>query len=86
MNFPFKQTKTNDKVFREFSSGVDDEDLKWHYDMEDRTVVPMNENDWMFQRDNCLPEKLDKEIFIKAGEWHRVIKGKTELLIEVIFN
>lgn len=86
MELPFKQTKTNNKVIREFSSEIDDEDLKWHYDLEDRTIVPVNENDWMFQRDDCLPENLNKEIFIKAGEWHRVIKGKTKLLIEVIFN
>lgn len=68
---------------RIFSKDVDSEELKWHRDREDRIVTPINNNDWMFQRDNCLPEPIDKEIFIKKGEWHRVIKGTTDLEIKV---
>lgn len=86
MNLPFKQTKEDNKTIRKFSSNLDEEDLKWHYDLEDRVIIPLNDNDWFFQRDNSLPEKLDKKISIRAHEWHRVIKGKSELLVEVIFN
>jgi hypothetical protein len=86
MKLPFNQIKKDNKTYREFLPNVDDEDLKWHYDLEDRIIIPLNKNDWMFQKDNSLPENIDKQIFIKAGEWHRVIKGETKLLIEVIFN
>lgn len=68
---------------RTFSKDVESEELKWHRDREDRIVTPINSNDWMFQRDNSLPEPIDKEIFIKKGEWHRVIKGTSDLEIKV---
>jgi len=73
---------TGDK--RVFSKDVDPEELKWHRDEEDRTVIPLNQNDWQFQRDNCLPEPISKEIEIKRGEWHRVIKGTTDLEVKII--
>lgn len=68
---------------RIFSKDVESEELKWHRDREDRIVTPISSNDWMFQRDNGLPEPIDKEIFIKKGEWHRVIKGTSDLEIKV---
>lgn len=68
---------------RTFSKDVDSHELKWHRDQEDRTVTPLSANDWLFQRDNCLPEPIDKPINIKKGEWHRVIKGTTDLEIRV---
>lgn len=85
MNLPFNQINCGDKLIRKFTPNLDDDDLKWHYDLEDRTIIPIGVNDWMFQRDNNLPEKIDKKIFIKAGEWHRVIKGSTDLVLEIIF-
>ena len=68
---------------RTFSSDIDSEELKWHRDREDRVVIPLNDNDWMFQRDNSLPEPIDKEISIPGGEWHRVIKGTTDLVVRI---
>ena len=85
MNLPFKQTNYGNKLVRKFIPSLEDDDLKWHYDLEDRTIIPIGTNDWMFQKDNQLPEKINKKIFIKAGEWHRVIKGTTELVVEIIF-
>lgn len=78
-NMPFSQ-QGDVRIFR---ADVDPEELKWHRDEEDRTVVPLNNNDWMFQRDNGLPEPMDKEIKIARGEWHRVIKGTTELKVRI---
>lgn len=77
--FPFIQ----DGDVRTFSKDVDSHELKWHRDDEDRVVTPLNQNDWMFQRDNSLPEPLDKEIKIARGEWHRVIKGSTDLKVRI---
>lgn len=79
-NMPFSQ----DGDIRTFSKEVDPEELKWHRDEEDRVVIPVNNNDWMFQRDNSLPEPMDKEIKIARGEWHRVIKGSTDLMVRII--
>lgn len=79
MDMPFSQ----DGDVRTFSQDVDPDELKWHRDEEDRTVTPLNRNDWMFQRDNQLPEPMDKELNIPRGEWHRVIKGTTDLVVRV---
>lgn len=77
---PFSQ----DGNVRTFSKNVNSNELKWHKDEEDRTIYPLNNNDWLFQRDNQLPEPLDKEIKIQKGEWHRVIKGTTDLEIRIL--
>lgn len=68
---------------RKFSRDVDSDELKWHRDREDRVVTPVGQNDWMFQRDNQLPEPIDGEIRVPRGEWHRVIKGTTDLVVRV---
>lgn len=68
---------------RTFSKDLDSDELKWHRDREDRIVTPVGQNDWMFQRDNHLPEPIDGEIRVPKGEWHRVIKGTTDLVVRV---
>lgn len=76
---PFKEKGD----IRTFSKDVESEELKWHRDREDRIVTPLGQNDWMFQRDNQLPQPMDGEILIPRGEWHRVIKGTTDLVVRV---
>jgi len=68
---------------RTFSKDLNSNELKWHRDNEDRIVTPISPNDWLFQRDNNLPEPIEGPIFINKGEWHRVIKGTTDLEIKV---
>lgn len=71
------------EVVRTFSSDVPSEELKWHWDEEDREIHFLNENDWFYQMDNGLPQKCSGSIFIKSGVWHRVIKGETELRVRI---
>lgn len=68
---------------RTFAEDTLDEELKWHWDEEDRIVQPLHPTDWMFQMDNSLPESISKDILIPAGEWHRIIKGTGSLSIKV---
>jgi hypothetical protein len=70
-------------VIRTFFSDISESELKWHWDEEDRLVEPLNENDWQFQFDNQLPEKIYKPIHIPAGVIHRVIKGSTDLIVKI---
>ena len=73
---PYSEENLGDNVYiRTFSEDTLDEELKWHWDEEDRMVTPIRETDWKFQMDNRLPQPIEGEIFIPAGEWHRVIKG-----------
>lgn len=83
MELPFSEKKINNYYIRKFSENVDSDELKWHRDKEDRIVFPVEKTNWMFQRENQLPEPIDKEIKIRANEWHRVIKGTGDLVIRV---
>lgn len=81
---PFEEKWTSDsQSIRIFDPNTLDEELKWHIDMEDRTIEPMGNNDWKFQFDNQLPIDIKSKIEIKKGIWHRLIKGTTELKIIV---
>lgn len=70
-------------VLRTFTGSLDEEDLKWHWDEEDRVIHPIHETDWMFQFDNTLPQRISTKISIKKGIWHRLIKGTGELQLVV---
>lgn len=75
---------SDDTVVRFFTESIDPIELKWHRDDEDRTIVSINETDWMVQLENRLPQNLNLPIFISRGEWHRVIKGTGELNVKII--
>jgi len=86
MNNPYTNTPiTQTSVIREFSSEVDPMDLVWHQDEEDRTIEILEGEGWQLQRDNELPLVLQKGdiIFIPMGQIHRVIKGNTNLKIQI---
>jgi hypothetical protein len=86
-NLPFDETildtGVTNAVIRNYSSDFDDEEFKWHWDEEDRTIHPIEETDWMFQYDNQLPIQIKGKIEIKKGEWHRIIKGTGDLKLIV---
>lgn len=73
------------KILRKFDPNAATHLFKWHIDPETRIIKAINENDWKFQLDNQLPQKIEinKLIKINKGEYHRLIKGDTELLLEI---
>ena len=86
MDFPFTEQQLDTKLFlREFSADVDEMELIWHEDREDRIVSVVEGNGWKFQFDEQLPfEMIDGiDIVIPKGVIHRVIKGKGPLKIKV---
>jgi hypothetical protein len=81
---PYTENKQSESVvIRTFSSIIDEMELQWHWDEEDRLVEPLNENDWQFQFDNELPMRIYKQICIPRGVMHRVIKGTTDLVVKI---
>jgi len=76
---------TETSVIREFSFEVDPMELVWHQDEEDRTIEILEGNGWQLQRDNELPLALQEgdSIFIPMGQIHRVIKGNTNLKLQI---
>ena len=60
---------SQDTLVRKFIDSIDPIELKWHRDDEDRTIVSINETDWMIQLENRLPQDLNSPVFISRGEW-----------------
>jgi quercetin dioxygenase-like cupin family protein len=86
MTNPYTTTPiTQTSVIREFSSEVDPMELVWHQDKEDRTIEILEGEGWQLQRDNELPLVLQEgdSIFIPMGQIHRVIKGNTNLKLQI---
>jgi len=86
MTFPFEETKDKlGKITRTFSPDVDSDELKWHQDLKDRKVTIIEDGGWSFQTDDSLPNKLvvAEQLWIPKFVWHRVIKGKSNLVVEI---
>lgn len=84
---PFSEKQIKSNIFeRTFSKNLDEEDLKWHYDEEDRVVISLEETDWQIQFDNKLPQKFEGEFLIPKGVYHRIIKGTKDCKVQVTKN
>ena len=86
---PFEEEKIKDNIFiRTFSTDVDEIDLIWHTDKENRFIKVLEGNGWQFQYDEELPfEMTDGLGFpVMKGQIHRVIKGLGPLKIELHKN
>jgi hypothetical protein len=81
---PYSQIRKNNLIVRTFSQDIDEEELVWHRDREDRQVTVLEETDWQFQFDNELPQVLKNTIFIPKNTYHRLIKGTGELNVHII--
>ena len=89
MDFPFKEEQIDKYNFiRTFPADVDEMDLIWHADKENRIITILEGNGWKFQFDEELPIKMrkGKSISILKGRLHRVIKGKGPLKIKLQKN
>jgi hypothetical protein len=84
---PYSEYNNSDHFVREFSHDVDNEELVWHRDREDRLVEVLESDGWAFQYDNEFPfELLSGMMFrIDNHKYHRVIKNENsgKLLIKI---
>ena len=86
MDFPFEEEQIDQYNFiRTFPADVDEMDLIWHADKENRIITVLEGNGWKFQFDEELPIEMEDgiNITIPKGVIHRVIKGKGPLKIKV---
>ena len=60
MDFPFEQIEVNNKKIRTFYPDVEEQELKWHQDLNDRNVTIIEDGGWSFQMENELPVPLPK--------------------------
>ena len=90
-NLPFEElvleeTPTYILVQRNFMSNLDEEELVWHRDKEDREISIVEGDGWYIQMDNELPKLMQKESIFKIPKetWHRIInKNGTNLIVNV---
>lgn len=84
---PYSEVNEGGNTFiREFSVDTDSSELVWHRDREDREVTILEGRGWKFQYDNELPFELKEgdTICINKLEYHRIIKGDTNLKIRLL--
>jgi hypothetical protein len=84
--FPFSERKVGYRTFlREFRDSVKTAELIWHRDREHRVVEVLKSDNWYLQLDNELPVLLEtgKRYEIPKMKYHRLIKGKGDLLIKL---
>jgi mannose-6-phosphate isomerase-like protein (cupin superfamily) len=87
MELPFIQEKFESYWIRVFSKDVETEELKWHFDNENRKVTILESDGWQFQMDNELPVDLKPSdiTYIPKGVYHRIKKGNNDLKIKIEF-
>lgn len=87
MSKPYKEIQINkNKKLRFFHSNtLNESELEWHRDRENRFVEVIEANGWKFQFDNELPISLQEgdKLFIPKEHFHRVIKGNGDLVVEI---
>jgi hypothetical protein len=83
MGLPFKEKIEDGYHIRTFTENVEDSELVWHRDKEDRIVKSVGKTDWMLQMDNEVPKIIEGEFFIPKNTYHRVIKGNGDLTVKV---
>jgi hypothetical protein len=83
MSLPFKERVDGNVHVRKFSSDVNDDELVWHRDKEDRLIEIIQNDGWLFQYDNELPFIMEESFFVPKNTFHRVIKGDGDLIVKV---
>ena len=76
----------NDTKYRLFKGEMDERELLWHHDERDREIFILDGTDWQFQFDDELPivMKSGDTIVIPNHRFHRVIKGKGNLIVKIL--
>ncbi len=83
---PYNEVRQNDVIYRKFDKDVDNHELVWHRDKENRKVEVLDGDGWLFQFDNQIPFELKKGVIfeIEKETYHRVIKGESPLTIKIV--
>lgn len=85
-NKPYFETRIDNTIYRRFEGTVEETDLVWHRDHNDRQIIVKESQGWQLQLDDELPQHLveGKTYFISKEQYHRLIKGQGDLIIEII--
>jgi hypothetical protein len=75
----------DESFIRVFCEEMNSEELVWHRDKRDRIVEVISGEGWKFQHDNEVPFELKRGMVleIEAYAYHRILKGKTDLILRI---
>lgn len=80
---PFDEVVKEGLTYRTFNEAVNNSELVWHRDKEDREVTTVGHTDWKIQFDNELPISLNETVKIPKNTYHRLIKGSGDLKVKI---
>tara|TARA_Y100001938_G_C7943980_1_gene355776 strand:- start:196 stop:471 length:276 start_codon:yes stop_codon:yes gene_type:complete len=82
---PYKEININNKKIRKFSNTLSENSLKWHRDKNNRKITVISGKNWKIQFENKIPFEIIEgcSYNIKSKNWHRLIKGSSDLIIEI---
>ena len=81
---PYTEEIKDGYVLREFLESTPSFEFVWHRDKEDRVIQATHDNNWSFQVDNEIPQRIDKnKLFIPRETYHRLIKGNGNLVLKI---
>jgi hypothetical protein len=81
---PYTETHTEEYIYRKFTQDIDEQELVWHRDRNDREVTVLDTTDWQFQLEDSIPQQLQDTIFIPKDTYHRLIKGTGALDLRIL--
>jgi len=83
---PYSEFRRDGVIVREFKKDIPVGDLIWHRDKHNRKLTVISGKGWQFQFDNALPQDLHEGeiILIPRETYHRLLRGYTDLIIEII--
>ncbi len=85
MRKPYFDRQEEKVINRTFNNAIDESELKWHRDFNDRYITVVKSKGWSLQLENTLPVDLVEGVsyFIEKDEWHRILKGEGQLVIKI---
>lgn len=81
---PYQEVRAFDYIYRKFTDDVDEQELVWHRDKNDREVQVLEPTDWQLQLEDSIPQQLKDTIFIPKETYHRLIKGSGNLNVRIL--
>ena len=82
---PYSEVIAGKIITRTFSSETSSEEFQWHRDEKLRTITIVSGSGWSLQYDDSLPLELyEGDVFqISADAWHRILPGRTDLVVNI---
>jgi len=82
---PYTEIQQHNTIIRTFPFDLNEEELVWHRDHNDRNVKVLTGEGWKVQMDNQLPKEIKRgdTFFIPKETYHRIIKGNTDLVVKI---